>query len=163
MMKAANRLVLVFAVLVSCIGCDQATKLAAKSYLQETHAKSLLADTIRLQVTKNYGAFLSLGTSLPLPWRFLLLTAGVALLLTAILAFVILSKGISPFVVAAGALIAGGGFSNLFDRIAYGGYVVDFMNLGLGPLRTGIFNVADLCILMGILLWAIKSSATRSV
>jgi signal peptidase II len=28
--------------------------------------------------------------------------------------------------------------------------VIDFMNLGIGPLRTGIFNVADMAIMLGV-------------
>jgi lipoprotein signal peptidase len=34
------------------------------------------------------------------------------------------------------------------DRIIYG-KVIDFMNVGLGPVRTGIFNVADMAIMLG--------------
>jgi signal peptidase II len=41
-----------------------------------------------------------------------------------------------------------GGASNWLDRAATG-RVVDFMNVGLGPLRTGIFNVADVAIMCG--------------
>ncbi|MBL8935267.1 MAG: signal peptidase II, partial [Archangium sp.] len=41
-------------------------------------------------------------------------------------------------------------FSNWIDRARFGGVVVDFMNMGLGSLRTGVFNVADLAILAGI-------------
>lgn len=43
------------------------------------------------------------------------------------------------------------GVGNLVGRIRYGGVVVDFMNIGIGPLRTGIFNVADLAIFAGAL------------
>jgi signal peptidase II len=28
--------------------------------------------------------------------------------------------------------------------------VIDFMNVGIGPLRTGIFNVADMAIMLGV-------------
>jgi signal peptidase II len=28
--------------------------------------------------------------------------------------------------------------------------VVDFLNVGIGPLRTGIFNVADVAIMVGV-------------
>jgi signal peptidase II len=52
------------------------------------------------------------------------------------------------------ALIVGGGVSNLVDRLRYGGYVVDFLNVGIGPVRTGIFNVADMAIMVGVVLWA---------
>jgi hypothetical protein len=30
------------------------------------------------------------------------------------------------------------------------GHVVDFMVLGIGPVRTGVFNVADIAIMFGI-------------
>ncbi len=46
------------------------------------------------------------------------------------------------------AILVAGGASNLLDRIAYG-MVIDFMNVGIGPLRTGIFNVADMAIMLG--------------
>jgi len=42
-----------------------------------------------------------------------------------------------------------GGVSNLIDRVRFGGTVVDFLNLGVRDLRTGIFNVADMLILTG--------------
>ena len=35
------------------------------------------------------------------------------------------------------------------NRIRFEGRVFDFLNLGIGGLRTGIFNVADLAIVIG--------------
>jgi signal peptidase II len=49
---------------------------------------------------------------------------------------------------AAFALFIAGGASNWFDRVN-DGRVVDFMNVGVGWLRTGIFNVADVAIMLG--------------
>jgi len=46
-------------------------------------------------------------------------------------------------------LFLAGGASNLVDRIAMG-TVIDFLNIGFGPVRTGIFNVADVAIMAGI-------------
>jgi signal peptidase II len=45
------------------------------------------------------------------------------------------------------------------DRARNGGHVVDFLNVGVGPLRTGVFNVADVAIVAGALglLWASRS------
>lgn len=50
------------------------------------------------------------------------------------------------------SLFIGGGTSNLLDRLLHGGYVVDFINIGIGPVRTGIFNVADVAISLGMIL-----------
>ncbi|MDX1252905.1 MAG: signal peptidase II [Gammaproteobacteria bacterium] len=44
------------------------------------------------------------------------------------------------------------GASNLYDRIINEGAVIDFLNIGVGVIRTGIFNVADMAIMLGGLL-----------
>lgn len=51
-----------------------------------------------------------------------------------------------------------GGASNLFDRATNDGAVVDFLNVGVGPVRTGIFNIADMAILLGALLFFVVSA-----
>jgi signal peptidase II len=56
-------------------------------------------------------------------------------------------------------LVVAGGLSNLVDRVARG-FVVDFLNVGVGPLRTGIFNVADMAIMTGIALASHRRPAT---
>jgi signal peptidase II len=55
------------------------------------------------------------------------------------------------------SLVCAGGISNVIDRIAYDGSVVDFLNMGIGPLRTGIFNVADMAITTGAVLLALDA------
>ena len=45
-------------------------------------------------------------------------------------------------------LFVAGGASNWIDRVLSGS-VVDFLNVGIGPLRTGVFNVADVAIMVG--------------
>ena len=153
-MTTSKRLVLVLAILFSCVGCDQVTKSVAKAYLSETHAVVLLGDTVRLQVAKNYGAFLSLGSSIGESSRGMLLSVVVGSVLAALLAYLFISKPQNPIVGVSIALIVGGGVSNLIDRLRYGGYVVDFLNVGIGPVRTGIFNVADMAIMAGVVMWA---------
>jgi signal peptidase II len=49
------------------------------------------------------------------------------------------------------ALFVAGGASNWVDRLVTGS-VIDFINIGIGPLRTGIFNVADVAIMTGVAL-----------
>jgi signal peptidase II len=45
----------------------------------------------------------------------------------------------------------------LVDRIVYDGRVVDFLNAGIGAIRTGIFNTADMAITTGAILLLIDS------
>jgi signal peptidase II len=37
------------------------------------------------------------------------------------------------------------------DRFTNSGAVIDFISMGIGPWRTGIFNVADVAVLGGVL------------
>lgn len=48
-----------------------------------------------------------------------------------------------------------GGIANLIDRVTRDGHVVDYLVLNLGPLHTGVFNLADIAIMAGagVLLW----------
>jgi signal peptidase II len=59
------------------------------------------------------------------------------------------------------SLICGGGIGNLIDRVARSGYVVDFLNCGIGRLRTGIFNAADFAITLGVVMLVIASFTRR--
>lgn len=148
-------------VLIPCVSCDQATKSIARSYLPEMQAWSFLGDTFRLQLAHNQGAFLGMGASLPEPLRQWLLVVGVGLVLTALLGYALFSKSSNFAVVLGLALVFAGGVSNLADRIAFGGHVVDFMNIGIGHLRTGIFNFADIAITAGFLVLVFSGFADR--
>ncbi|HVE85931.1 MAG TPA: signal peptidase II [Myxococcales bacterium] len=148
-MNVRRRLLMVAALLSTTIGCDQATKLLAKSALPNTLPQSFLGDVFRLTYAENRGAFLSLGAALPEWARFWVLNVGVALVLVALLFHALWGRKVDPSQAAAYALVVGGGLGNWLDRVLRGGTVVDFMNLGVGPVRTGVFNVADVAIMAG--------------
>jgi signal peptidase II len=146
-MRRAGR-IFAFALLLTTIGCDRITKQIAMTQLAGKAGKSYFADTLRLEYAENTGAFLSLGAGLPDPIRtlFLSIAAGAGLLVVAIAAFKLRWGGSR---LTGALLVLGGGASNLVDRVARGS-VVDFMNVGIGSLRTGIFNVADLALIAGM-------------
>ena len=51
----------------------------------------------------------------------------------------------------AATLVIAGGVGNLIDRVLReGGRVVDFMVVGVGPVKTGVFNVADVAVMIGV-------------
>jgi signal peptidase II len=142
-----RRALLVVLVVASCIGCDQATKAAAVEHLPRGEVLSLASDTLRLQYAENRGAFLGLGERLPDRWRPWLLTWSVGAVLAGLLAYLLAAR--APRSWLALSLICGGGLGNLADRVLRDGTVVDFLVVGVGPVRTGIFNVADLAITTG--------------
>jgi signal peptidase II len=141
-------------IVVACVACDQGAKRLAEAHLAPGERISLLGDTVRLELAHNAGAFLSLGSALPEHVRAYLFTWGVGLVVLGVLVAALRART-PPRTTVAAALAAAGGLGNLWDRIASGGWVVDFLNVGVGPLRTGIFNVADvfLTAAVAILLW----------
>jgi signal peptidase II len=163
--RSIPRFIVVTLTLLCCVGCDQAAKTAARAYLTSGVTESFLAGSLRLQLVENPGSFLSLGASLPEDMRFMLFTGAVAVLLISLVCVSLFAKRLGPWGFVALALVAGGGISNLIDRLIYSGRVTDFLNVGLGSLRTGIFNVADMAILTGVLLLVIsrRTPSARTV
>jgi signal peptidase II len=161
-----KRLLIILLVSVSCIGCDQVSKVVARHTLPQAGVIKLLGDTIRLEYTENPGAFLSFGADISEEVRFWVFLILNAVLLTGILIYLILSKQLSTGQTVALSFVLGGGLGNLTDRIFNDGRVIDFMNLGIGSLRTGIFNVADVAITIGVILLlgqSIRGKGKRSV
>jgi len=151
-MRLLPRLAIMFFVSIGCIGCDQTTKLLAKDLLQPTGSKSYLFDTFRLTYAENGGAFLGMGDSLPISVRLLIFQFAVSVILIALLLYIVRSDHLSALETTSFSLFLAGGSSNLFDRITNDGFVVDFLNVGVGPIRTGIFNIADVAILLGAIM-----------
>jgi signal peptidase II len=154
-MHSISRLIVVSFTLFGCVGCDQASKSMARTFLNAGAPESLLHDVLRLELTENTGAFLGLGASLSEHLRFSLFTGAVGILLMGIVLRAIFARRLDPWRIVALALIAGGGISNLLDRLLGEGRVTDFLNLGIGSMRTGIFNFADVSILAGSILFVL--------
>jgi signal peptidase II len=68
----------------------------------------------------------------------------------ALFAFLMRTRSLTTLQRVGFSLFLAGGLGNWIDRLANDGRVIDFVSLGLGPLHTGIFNVADVAITAGI-------------
>jgi len=159
-----QRLIVILVTIVCCVGCDQQTKSFAAANLRGREPVSLLAGTLRFDYVENSGGFLGLGDSLPAPWRNVLLVYGCTAGVAALLVYTVLAKRSPAMLVVALSLMSAGGIGNLLDRWICEGYVRDFLNVGIGPLRTGIFNVADAALMAGgaIALWVSRSAKPTS-
>jgi len=156
-MERPARLVFVVVLLLGLVALDQGSKEIAIRVLKGRPAIAFPPswypnDLFSFRFATNKGAFLSFGSGFPdwvLTWLNALILAGVSL-------YVVLKRRMAAPVVVSLTLILAGGFGNLIDRLFRGGEVVDFMNMGIRiagkALRTGIFNVADLAIVGGLLL-----------
>ena len=148
------RLLLALLLVMAGVGCDQATKQIAAQQLRGTPPISFMQDLVRLHYAENQGAFLGLGNSLSPEVRFWLLTVATAVLLLGLAVFLIVQWNMPRLSFIALSCVLAGGLGNMIDRLVHDGRVIDFLNLGLGSLRTGIFNIADVAITGGVvLLW----------
>jgi len=152
MRSMSFRATILLITLFSCVSCDQATKAAARTQLAPGQVVSLLGGTLLLEHFENPGAFLSSGASLSATTRRALFAFGGAALTAAASGWALFSKRLRLSGLIGAALICSGGVGNLIDRFGRDGYVTDFLNVGIGSLRTGIFNVADLVLMVGLAL-----------
>ena len=134
------------------IGCDRVTKQLAKEHLMYQEPKSYFHDTFRFEYAENTGAALSLGDSLPKALSFWVLSMVPLAVLMVLLVYVLKRLDKFSFLkLSCFCLIIAGGLGNVIDRIIYDRHVTDFMNMGINNIRTGIFNVADVCITAGVI------------
>lgn len=154
-----RRISLVFSILIVTMGLDQVTKILARQSLSE-QSLSYLGGIVQLQHSENPGAFLSLGANMDPQTRMVVFTIAVAVVLLASLWSLFKKTDMNMSTTVSLSLVVAGGLGNLIDR-ALKGTVTDFMFVGYGWLRTGIFNVADMAIMAGmaVLLFASFKSA----
>jgi signal peptidase II len=140
-------------VLVIClisIGIDQGTKWYASEYLPKFEMTSYLNDILRIGYIENTGAFLGLGSGMSDSAKFWIFVCAVGFILSALLIYILRTKTQTAYGLSSLILIFSGGISNFYDRATNDGAVIDFLNVGIGSLRTGIFNVADMAIMLGV-------------
>jgi signal peptidase II len=145
-----RRWCLIVLLVAGTVGCDRVTKHIAAQNLAGRPTQSYFADTLRLGYAENTGGFLSLGANLPAPVRTIIFTSATAVLLVLLIAAA-WRNGWDRWRTVALSLFIAGGASNWVDRFTTG-MVVDFLNMGIGSFRTGVFNVADVAIMAGVAL-----------
>jgi signal peptidase II len=151
MSKSAKIILFSFCCL-AFIGCDRVTKDLAKEHLKDKATITYLHGTIRLQYVENTGAALSMGDNLPKTVSLWLLSILPLAVLLGVLFYTLKNlQQMGAMKVFSIALVFSGGIGNITDRILFDRHVTDFMNLGISNIRTGIFNVADVCVTAGVI------------
>jgi signal peptidase II len=143
------RTVVVLVILASNISCDQISKSIVRERINYHEQISLIGNQFILTKVENTGAFLSLGDTLPQPFRFFLLTVLPIAVLAIGFIFLLTGKKQSKLMTVALCFLIGGGIGNIYDRIVYGS-VTDFMHMDFVVFRTGVFNMADVSIMIGM-------------
>jgi signal peptidase II len=151
-MKKQTKILLFCICCLAFIGCDRITKDLAKEHLKDKPAITYLNNSVRLQYAENTGAALNLGDDLPKAASFWLLSILPLVMLLGVLIYTLKNiKQMGPAKIFSIALVLSGGIGNIIDRIMFDRHVTDFMNIGFGNVRTGIFNVADICVTAGVI------------
>jgi len=147
-------IVIVILALLANYGLDRATKTIAVEELKGQGSHSFFGGLMVISYAENTGAFLSMGNAWPIPIKItLLLVLPIAVCLLGL--YYALFREPSLAKAAVMATVIAGGLANLQDRLFNNFRVVDFLNFGIGNLRTGILNVADLSVTFGVIVWMI--------
>ena len=147
-----NKKQIVLCIIIAAINilADRLTKVVAIIWLKGKEPIKLIRETIIIVYTENTGAFLSLGSNWPL-FRKNTVLLYIPLLICISIFIYCLIKPINKVKTILLITIVSGGIGNLIDRLLNNFAVIDFMNFGIGKIRTGILNVADLSITVGVI------------
>jgi signal peptidase II len=130
---------------VAVLVVDQLTKSWVVASITPGSAIRLVGDLLRLIHSRNSGALFGLfGSGAPL----------LAIASTVVIGLIVWYHARSsrnPLLSVALGLLLGGALGNLLDRVRFG-YVVDWVDAGIGSLRFWTFNVGDAAISLAILL-----------
>ncbi|KQS35319.1 signal peptidase II [Pedobacter sp. Leaf194] len=148
-LKHTTKLILLTFFLLLNVGCDQVSKNIVRRKISEYEYITIIKDRFSLTKVENTGAFLSLGDQMPYLFRLIILSGLPLLFLSYGLYFLFTKRNLQTSVQIALCLLIGGGIGNLYDRIVHGS-VTDFMHMNFYFFETGIFNFADISIMIGI-------------
>jgi signal peptidase II len=127
------------------LALDQVTKAWLTSFLAPGQSVAVVDDLIRLVHGQNAGGLFGLLQGQALPF------ALVSLVVVALIVAYHARSGHNPYLSITLGLLLGGALGNLLDRVRLG-YVVDFVDAGIGSVRWYTFNVADAAISIAIVL-----------
>lgn len=131
--------------------CDQWTKVEIRREVAPYSRSEILGPSLVLTRVENTGAFLGLGSNWK-PWAKRIFLQGLPLLLMGLLILRLLGKrNMGALMLFGLGCILGGGLGNLWDRLFLGS-VTDFLQISVAGFQTGIFNMADLSVTVGLVL-----------
>lgn len=136
------------------IAVDRLSKLWAVNQLQGKPPVGFLNDLVVIGYAENSGAFLSMGANWPLAIKYVLLLVLPIVTCLGILVYCFLKERDLVKIILITSFAAGG-LGNLVDRLFNNFRVIDFLNFGIGSLRTGILNIADISITFAAILYIV--------
>lgn len=145
-----NRTLFIVLLIIFNIALDQISKFWVRANVVKKSSTEIIGDYFTLHNVENKGAFLGLGSDFSPILKIILLNVLPIVVLTLVLFHVFRDKTLDKFSLIGFCCIIGGGMANIYDRILYKS-VTDFWHIDLGGVfRTGIFNIADMSVMVGM-------------
>jgi signal peptidase II len=155
-----KQIIITLSVFLANYFVDRLTKYLAEMFLKGREALRLFHNILIFIYAENGGAFLSMGENWPDFVKYLvLLIIPIIVCVGGLIYLSFIEKRL--YRIITGACIIGGGIGNLIDRLFHNFSVIDFMNFGIGNLRTGILNVADLSVTFGVIALFVFEAVNR--
>lgn len=154
-MKDKNFRIIVIVVCLGAFILDQTTKFLADSFLTYATPLPILGDYFRLTLVYNYKGAFSISFGSPMVHTLLMGTATVFVL--SYFVYNVIKR--NDFLTTISfALITGGAFGNLADRLRMG-RVVDFLEMGIPqiPYFWPVYNIADTSVVVGVAIFFVAS------
>jgi signal peptidase II len=158
----AKKIVIILILIFCFVGCDQSSKQIAKYHLENSLGVSYLNGFVRFEYVENPGAIFGLGSKLPSSIRYMILIAGISVISFLFIFFFIIKKQKIFIKEISLIIILSGGIGNLLDRVFNEGKVIDFIIVGTKNIHTAVFNLADLFIIVGTILFVFSSVKTKT-
>ena len=146
---------ILFLVLLN-IGLDQITKHIVRAEVVPGSRTEVVGELLQLMNVENSGAFLGMGSESHPMIKLIFLLILPVIVLGVVLYYLFTNTELDKFSIVGFSAVAGGGIANLYDRFMFGS-VTDFLFMDFGFVQTGIFNVADLSVTIGMMLLIIAS------
>lgn len=139
--------------LLALVGCDQITKELAREELTNATPQVLLGGLLRLTYAENPGTFMGLGAGLNEGLRFVIYGVSAIVVLVCLVLLFAFADRLGRLTSFGACVLLAGASGNLVDRFVNDGRVIDFVVVGAGPLHTGVFNLADVFIAVGLIIF----------
>ena len=136
---------------VANVSCDQISKSIVRENIDPHERIPVVEDHFTLMKVENTGAFFGLGQDLAPTTKKIVLNLLPSIAILLMLGLLFFQTHLSNLTVAGMSFTVGGGIGNIIDRVAYGS-VTDFMHMDFVLFETGIFNMADVSIMVGLAL-----------
>ncbi|MFD2822134.1 signal peptidase II [Lacinutrix iliipiscaria] len=142
---------------------DQVSKVWVRASVAPGTKTEIIGDYFTLHNVENSGAFLGMGSDLDPTLRLIFLLIIPTGVMAYVLFYIFKNKELDKLSLIGFCCILGGGMANIYDRFMYG-EVTDFFHIDFGGVfKTGIFNVADMSVMLGLGLLIISNFKKKEI